>query len=195
MKRVLCFLTFALCYCFNMAIAQNKVQDFLNIGDSIIYDGKTFYLGWSSHPTDIYYLQEYFPKGESPESYNQMMSISILENETYTPKNAVSDKAIELTNRKKTDACCNYCVYHKKKSYIIDFLVSQNDPSNPEHLSIVEFDVHRYDQVKFRGKKALQLTFISERAYGNDIFPFLKDLKPKRCDTILKLYEVMYKCK
>lgn len=175
MKKTLCFLAFAFCYCLNMTFAQNKVQDYLNIGDSIIYDGKAFFLGWSSHPTDVYYIQEYFPKGESPESYNLMMTVAILANAGYTPKIAVTNKALELEERKKTDACCNYKLFQKNKTYVMDFLVSENNPDNPELLSVVEFDVHRYDQVKFRGKKALQLTFISERSYGEDIIPFLQD--------------------
>ena len=58
---------------------------------------------------------------------------------------------------------------------------------NPELLSIVEFDVHVYRQVTINGRKALKLDFYSRRVYGEDIMPFLYNLKETRGKTIAEM--------
>lgn len=170
------------------------VTDYLKTGNTLQFNKETFYLGWSSHPTSAYYVQEYFPKGEKAESYNQMFTVSVLFDEGVTPKAAVEAKQAELDLRKLTDACCNYKVIHNGDDYLIDFLVSQNDEKNPELLSIVEFDVHVYRQVTINGRKALKLDFYSRRVYGEDIMPFLYNLKETRGKTIAEMTETDIKC-
>jgi hypothetical protein len=49
--------------------------------------------------------------------------------------------------------------------------------------------------VTINGKKALQLTFISERSYGDDILPFLKELKERRENVISDLVQMNIKSK
>ncbi len=167
-----------------LAMAQ-KSKDELKAGESITYAGIPFYLGYSSHPVKDYYFQEYFPKGEKPDSYRQMFTVSLHYSKSLTPAQAVEAKAKELGERKKTDQCCNYAVMENNGEYMMDFLVSAPDKDDPDALSVVEFDIHRYRQVEVNGKKAIQLMFYSRRAYGDDIIPFLTKLKTER-DNMLK---------
>lgn len=169
--------------------------DYLNVGDSISYGDETYYLGWSANPSEGYYLQEYFPKGEVAEHYNQMVTISVHYMEGLTPEIASDAKVNELEQRKKTDACCNYKTYENGNDRMIDFLVSAPNPQNPELLSIVEFDIHLYKQVEIKGKQALQLLFYSKRAYGDDIMPFLQGLSDFRSKALKKMIKSDIKCK
>ena len=52
-----------------------------------------------------------------------------------------------------------------------------------------------YDKICNYNMKALQLTFISERSYGDDIMPFLNSLKDRRENVITDLTQMNIKCR
>ena len=175
-------------------LQAESVTDYLKVGNTLQFNKETYYLGWSSHPTDIYYIQEYFPKDEKAESYHQMFSVSILYGEALTPKVGADTKVAELELRKSTDACCNYKVLNNGDSYMVDFLVSQKDEKNPELLSVVEFNLYLYRQVTINGKKALELDFYSRRAYGEEIIPFLQTLTETRKEAFAEMTKTDIQC-
>jgi hypothetical protein len=175
-----------------LSMFSQETIDYLNVGKTIKFEEQEFNLAWSSHPADNYYIQEWLPKGENFDSYSKMFTVAIHFSEDLTPSIAVQNKATELDERGKIDKICRYDIYENEDEYIIDFLVS--DQENGE-LKIVEHDVHHYKQVTINGKKALQLTFISERSYGDDILPFLKELKERRENVISDLVQMNIKSK
>ena len=175
-------------------LQAESVTDYLKVGNTLQFNKETYYLGWSSHPTDIYYIQEYFPKDEKAESYHQMFSVSILYGDALTPKVGADTKVAELELRKSTDACCNYKVLNNGDSYMVDFLVSQKDEKNPELLSVVEFNLYLYRQVTINGKKALELDFYSRRAYGEEIIPFLQTLTETRKEAFAEMTKTDIQC-
>ena len=175
-------------------LQAESVTDYLKVGNALQFNNETYYLGWSSHPTDIYYIQEYFPKDEKAESYHQMFSVSILYGDALTPKVGADTKVAELELRKSTDACCNYKVMNNGDNYMVDFLVSQKDEKNPELLSVVEFNLYLYRQVTINGKKALELDFYSRRAYGEEIIPFLQTLTETRKEALAEMTKTDIQC-
>ena len=151
----------------------------IGVKGPLTFSKTSFNLAWTSKPSPAYYVQEYLPKGETPERFNQMMSIFLLVGDT-EPKEALQQKVNELDARKKTDPTCNYMVTQSpdKKEYMLDFLLGESRNGNAE---IQEFNIYRYKQVELASKKkALLLYAFSKRAYGNDITPFLKNLKAER---------------
>lgn len=66
----------ALLICPVVLMAQ-RVTDYLKTGETLQFNNKTYHLGWSSHPTDAYYVQENFPEGEKAESYHEMFTVSV----------------------------------------------------------------------------------------------------------------------
>jgi hypothetical protein len=150
--------------------------EYFSVGKSIKYCGTKFEFAWSAHPTEIYYVQEYLPKGESFEHYNQMFSVCVLFYDR-TPLEAVQAKIEELEQRKKTDPVTNYTVTEKDGEYILEFIVSD---SNNGELNTVEVDVHHYKRMTVDGKTASVLCFYSSRAYGDDIMPFIQSIPQKR---------------
>ena len=184
------FVSFIAILCTTLLNGQT-VTEYFDAGNPINFDGTDFYLGWSSNPTSGYYLQEYYPKGEVPEHYNKMFTVSLLEG-NLTPEMAAQAKINELEKRKETDKVCNYQMLDKEGEYIVDFVVS--DMGSGE-LTTVEWNLHYYKIVKIGDKDYLFLTFLSQRAYGDDILPFLKSIPDKRVNTIVELSNKKLKIK
>jgi hypothetical protein len=168
------------------------VTDYLHVGKTLKFQGKKFELKWCQHPIEAYYLQEWLPKGETFDNYEQMLTVSLAFTEVLTVRDAVEAKVQELEERKKSDKCCNYLVYERDGEYVLDFLVSDGADGK---LNCVEVDIHHYKPVTVNGKKAVQLNFYSRRAYGDDIIPFLESLKDKKEDWITELTQMKIVCK
>ena len=166
-----------------------QVTDYLKIGNTIKFNKENYTLGWSSHPNDGYYIQEYFPKGEKPDTFKKMFTINVLVAEGITPQLAAQAKCTELDNRKKTDNCCHYKKYENKKSgeYMIDFLVSNGEKG--KEPTVVEFNLYRYKAIKVNGKNAIQLSFYSQRAYNADVYNLLSKLVDIRSDVLSQMLD------
>lgn len=174
LKKIIIALSFILALTFP-SFAEKPV-DYFNSGNSIKFCSKKFYLSWSAHPQRNYYIQEYLPKGDSLEHFNEMFTINIVFwNKTLLE--AVQSKIAELEKRKETDKLCNYIIAEKDGEYILDFIVS--DGKNGE-LDVVEANIHHYKQATIDNKKATILSFYSARAYDDAILPFIKSIPNNR---------------
>ncbi len=176
---------------FSSSVFAQNDKDFLNIGNKITFNGEDFYFGYSSNPIKNYYFEEFFPKGDIPERFNKMFTVSIFLNENANPKDAAITKMSEIERRKQTDPVCNYMVYEKDNEFILDFLVSK---SNGQYLDFVEHNVHHYKQVSINGNNGVQINFYSHRAYGDDITPFLKKLKTEKEKIIMEVTKTKIDC-
>ena len=112
-----------------------------------------------------------------------MFTVNIVET-GITAKDAAMAKVNELTKRKENDNICNYKVYENDGEYIVDFLVS--DTPNGQ-LTTVEWNLHYYKDIEINGKHYSQLVFYSQRAYGDDIIPFIKSLSEISSEKIIAL--------
>ena len=157
--------------------------DRIGVKGPLTFNKTTFKLAWTSKPSDNYYIQEYLPNNESAEHFNQMLSIFLLVADIKT-EDAIQQKIKELNERKKTDPTCNYIVNKSPdgKEYMVDFVLGEN---KNDKMDVEEFNIYRYKQIDLGGKgKALLVYAYSKRAYGNDITPFLKNLKTARTDLL-----------
>ncbi|TDQ77957.1 hypothetical protein [Sphingobacterium yanglingense] len=181
MKNLLLLLSCIILQSFTAGI--NDPIDRIGVKGPLTFDKTVFNLAWSSTPNKGYYVQEYLPKGEKVESFNQMLSIQLLEADI-SINDVVSQKLRELNERKKTDPICNYQVIENPEAneVIVDFLIGE---SKNDKMTIVEFNVYRYKQLELpEGKKAIILYFYSKRSYGERITPFLQTLKTERTKYI-----------
>ncbi|MDE7468006.1 MAG: hypothetical protein K2M61_06585 [Muribaculaceae bacterium] len=166
-------------------LSAQEVTEYFSVGGPIEFCGTEYNLAWSSHPIDDYYMQEYLPKGENFEHYNQMFSVSVIFWDR-TAKESVQAKIAELNERKKSDPVINYNVLEKDGEYLLEFIVSD---TNGDEINTVEVDLHHYKQMVINGRKATVLSFYSARGYGDDILPFIQSIPDKRGDW----YEAMAK--
>ncbi|HMS35027.1 MAG TPA: hypothetical protein PKC91_13180 [Ignavibacteria bacterium] len=162
---------------------SDDVTDRIGVKGPLEFNGVKYNLAWSDRPRDNYYIQEYLPEGQKPENFNEMMTIHLFVT-GMSVNEAVQQKGKELTSRKNTDPLCNYQITESPdgKEYMVDFLLSE---SKGDDMSIAEFNVYRYKQADpGNDQKGFLVYAYSKRSYGDDITPFLKNLKDEKINYL-----------
>ena len=170
-------------------MAQNKVEDYLHLGDKYRFDNKDYKLVWSSHPASNFYKQEYILPNENVEKYTRMIMIDFLEGDL-TPKDAISNNIDNLENSKKQNPIINYQMYEREDEYILDFITSKNSQDGKEIL-ILERNVYRYFRINTPKRKGVLLFGVSDRAYTKkEMDNMFSVLKNKKLDLVNKIIQI-----
>ena len=61
-----------------LSLSAQSATEYFNVGNPIKYCGTKYSLVWSAQPQENYFVQEYLPKGESLDRYNQMFTVSVI---------------------------------------------------------------------------------------------------------------------
>ena len=184
-KRLVLFLMFIA----QFAMAQNKVEDYLHLGDKYRFDNKDYELVWSSHPASNFYKQEYILPNENVEKYKRLILIDYIEGDL-NPKDVLSGLANSLENSKKQNPVINYKVYEKNNEYMIDFIMSENSQDGKEIL-ILERNVYRYFRINTPKRKGVLLFGVSDRAYTKkEMDNMFSVLKNKKLDLVNKIIQI-----
>ena len=184
-KRLVLFLMFIA----QFVMAQNKVEDYLHLGDKYRFDNKDYELVWSSHPASNFYKQEYILPNENVEKYKRLILIDFIEGDL-APKDVLSGLVNSLENSKKQNPVINYKVYEKNNEYMIDFIMSENSQDGKEVL-ILERNVYRYFRINTSKRKGILLFGVSDRAYTkkemDNMFSVLKNNKLELVNKVAKI--------
>ena len=184
-KRLVLFLMFIA----QFVMAQNKVEDYLHLGDKYRFDNKDYELVWSSHPASNFYKQEYILPNENVEKYTRMIMIDFLEGDL-TPKDAISNFVNNLENSKKQNPIINYQMYEREDEYMLDFIISKNSQDGKEVL-ILERNVYRYFRINTPKRKGILLFGVSDRAYTKkEMDNMFSVLKNKKLDLVNKIIQI-----
>ncbi|MEO5776200.1 MAG: hypothetical protein ABIQ27_04800 [Flavobacterium sp.] len=158
---------------------QNEPIERIGLKGPIEFNKTEFKLAWSEKPNANYFVQEYLPKNETVEKFNQLITVNVFVMDV-SVENAIQQKEAQLTKRKETDKVCNYSLISSPdgKESILDCILSTE--KNGE-LDVVEFIIYRYKQIELENhKKALLVYSYSKRSYGEDITKFFKNLSQER---------------
>ena len=170
-------------------MAQNKVEDYLHLGDKYRFDNKDYKLVWSSHPASNFYKQEYILPNENVEKYTRMIMIDFLEGDL-TPKDAISNFVNNLENSKKQNPIINYQMYEREDEYMLDFIISKNSQDGKEVL-ILERNVYRYFRINTPKRKGLLIFGVSDRAYTKEEMDnMFLTLENKKYDLVNKIIQI-----
>ena len=171
-------------------MAQNKVEDYLHLGDKYRFDNKDYKLVWSSHPASNFYKQEYILPNENVEKYTRMIMIDFLEGDL-TPKDAISNHVNNLENSKKQNPIINYQMYEREgEEYMLDFITSKNSQDGKEVL-ILERNVYRYFRINTPKRKGLLIFGVSDRAYTKEEMDnMFLTLENKKYDLVNKVGQI-----
>ena len=184
-KRLVLFLMFIA----QFAMAQNKVEDYLHLGDKYRFDNKDYELVWRSHLASNFYKQEYILPNENVEKYKRLILIDFIEGDL-NPKDVLSGLANSLENSKKQNPVINYKVYEKNNEYMIDFIMSENSQDGKDVL-ILERNVYRYFRINTPKRKGILLFGVSDRAYTkkemDNMFSVLKNNKLELVNKVAKI--------
>src|SRR5687767_12698448 len=81
---------------------QQKVKDYLHVPGPVVFNKISYNLAWSSHPSAVYYKQEYIPAGQTVEKFTKMILIEAVTGE-FMLQDLVKAKTGELDKRKAVD--------------------------------------------------------------------------------------------
>ncbi len=167
----------------SLSFAQTNPIDRIGLKGPIDLNKTSYSLTWSQKPNANYYVQEYLPKGETVEHFNQLITVNIFVTDI-SVTSAIEQKAQELTKRKDTDKVCNFSIINSPdgSESIIDCLLSSG---TNDKLDVLEFIIYKYKQIELDNhKKALLVYSYSKRGYGDGITPFLTNLGKFRKDML-----------
>jgi hypothetical protein len=168
------------------AVQAADTVDRLGIPGPLAFDGTSYALAWSSHPSPAYYKQEYLPAGQSSANYTSMLIVELVDSGA-SVASAVQAQTRMLTARKATDPLVNFSLIQNQRigDALLDFVMGGSTQRTP----IAEWNAYRY--APYRGpnrQSGVMLFAISRRAYGDsDIKSFLSGLKQARLAVIDKL--------
>ena len=180
MKIILILTSFILLSFTNI---KDEPIDRIGIKGPLEFNKENYKLSWSAKPNENYYVQEYLPKGETTERYNQMLTIHLFITNLDT-KEAVEKKVNELETRKKTDPICNYSVNESPdgKEFMVDFLMGE---SKGDEMTVAEFNVYYYKKIALdNSKNGIIVYSYTKRSYGEEITKFLKNLGKDRTNFL-----------
>ncbi len=180
MKKLLYLPTIIL---MSFSTIQNEPIERIGLKGPIEFNKTKFSLAWSQKPNANYYVQEYLPKNETVDKFNELITVNVFVMDV-SVENGIQQKVNELTKRKETDKVCNFGVINSPdgKESVLDCILSSE--KNGE-LEVVEFIIYRYKQIELENhKKALLIYSYSKRSYGENITPFLKKLATERTDLL-----------
>src|SRR3974390_159661 len=60
------------------ATLADAVVERLSLPESIEFNGESYRLSWSSHPTPSYYKQEYLPAGQTSDRFQRMVMVETM---------------------------------------------------------------------------------------------------------------------
>lgn len=172
----------------SISVGLKAAENYLNTSDVITFDNTEYFLGWSSHPSESRFLQEYFPRGQTPDDFTDMLSVWLFIGDI-SASQWIDNMKVSYQQRKSHDPCANYQVYENDDEYMMDCLLSESDG---KHVSAVEFNVYRCKDIEVEGKHGLLICFYSGKAQGENVTPFLKQLRDRRLDLIQAMIAFEY---
>lgn len=161
--------------------------DRIGVPGPISFAGTRYSLAWSANPKPNYYKQEYLPAGQTPERYERMLLVELLDGGSNVAT-AAGAQIRAINARKGSDPLANLDVIENRQrgEVIVDFLIGGRDAQGGE---IAEWNAYRYAPFKSAsGRDGVLLFAISHRAYGDEaIKAFLGKLKAFRPGEIQRL--------
>jgi len=173
-----------------ITLAQTKkpATDYVSVQGPILFDSKSYYLNWSSHPTANFYKQEYLANGDNEGKYKTMILIDAVTGQQQL-KDVVNAKVSELKKMKESNPIINYEIIQNPQTgeSMLDFLLTAN--ATDGSIKIIERNVYRYKSFTNQaGNNTVMLFGVSTRAYGAIAAnQFLVSLKANRKELINKV--------
>ena len=146
--------------------AQDEtVIDVLSVPGPIEFNNTEFLLAWSKQPSKTLFRQQFLPRDEKIEDYNQLLDFSFF-NKEIDIELAVRQKVESIQKREEKDkfAKVNVTESPTGDEFIVDYFISEA-PENGD--SYVEYNVYRFKKFENGAQKSFLILFYSTRIYGD----------------------------
>lgn len=157
--------------------AQESAQSILSIANPIEFDGTEFFLNQSKQRSKTLFQEQYIPKDENIENFNQLIDFSFF-NKEIDMELAVRQKVEMVQQREEKDkfAKVNVTESPDGAEYIVDYFLSES-PENGDPY--VEYNIYRFKQSENGGQKTFLMISYAKRIYG-DLKSAAKSLSKQR---------------
>ncbi len=144
---------------------ENQVADLLHIPGSIELNGTEYFLVWSKQASNTLFRQQYLPRDEKIEDFNQILDFSYF-NKEIDIELAVRQKVESIQHRQEKDkyAKANVSESPDGKEYIVDYFISESPKDGTPYI---EYNIYRFRQYEKGEQKSFLILNYGKRSYGD----------------------------
>ena len=177
-------LTILFAFFFSAQFSAQEVVDKIGVPGPIEFNETEFFLSWNK-VSKILYTQQYLPRDESIEKFNQVINYNFFDKDIDLEQ-AVKQKvaSVQKAGEKDKYAEVNVSESPDGKEYIVDYMQSQTPEKGD---SFIEYNVYRFKKIEGTKKQFLILSY-SKRMYG-DLKSASKLLQKQRDNLLTQLIE------
>ncbi len=170
---------------FSIVNAQ-EVRDLLSIPGPIELDGTEFFLAWSKEASKTLMRQQYMPRDERIEDFNQILDFSYFTKEIDIEL-AVRQKVESIQNRAEKDkfAKVNVTESPDGSEFVVDYFISETPEKGD---AFVEYNIYRFKPYNNGTQKNFLILAYAKRMYGDPKLA-AKALAKQRDQLMLNLIE------
>ena len=148
----------------SLTYVKAQETDLLSIPNPLEYDGTEFFLARAKQRSKTLFQQQYIPKDEQLENFNQIIDFSFF-NKEIEMELAVRQKVESVQSRKDDKfAKVNVTESPDGTEYIVDFYISEVPEKGD---SFIEYDIYRFKKFDNGTQKSFLMLNYAKRIYGD----------------------------
>ncbi|HOB24315.1 MAG TPA: hypothetical protein PKI04_05415 [Kaistella sp.] len=148
----------------SLTFVKAQETDLLSIPNPVEYDGTEFFLARAKQRSKTLFQQQYIPKDEQLEKFNQIIDFSFF-NKEIEMELAVRQKVESVQSRKDDKfAKVNVTESPDGTEYIVDFYISEAPEKGD---SFIEYDIYRFKKFDNGTQKSFLMLNYAKRIYGD----------------------------
>ena len=148
----------------SLTFVKAQETDLLSIPNPVEYDGTELFLARAKQRSKTLFQQQYIPKDEQLENFNQIIDFSFF-NKEIEMELAVRQKVESVQSRKDDKfAKVNVTESPDGTEYIVDFYISEAPEKGD---SFVEYDIYRFKKFDNGTQKSFLMLNYAKRIYGD----------------------------
>ena len=148
----------------SLTFVKAQETDLLSIPNPLEYDGTEFFLARAKQRSKTLFQQQYIPKDEQLENFNQIIDFSFF-NKEIEMELAVRQKVESVQSRKDDKfAKVNVTESPDGTEYIVDFYISE---APEKGNSFIEYDIYRFKKFDNGTQKSFLMLNYAKRIYGD----------------------------
>ena len=148
----------------SLTFVKAQETDLLSIPNPLEYGGTEFFLARAKQRSKTLFQQQYIPKDEQLENFNQIIDFSFF-NKEIDMELAVRQKVESVQSRKDDKfAKVNVTESPDGTEYIVDFYISEAPEKGD---SFIEYDIYRFKKFDNGTQKSFLMLNYAKRIYGD----------------------------
>lgn len=166
--------------------SYKNVDDLIGVKGPLVFNKTEFQLSLSGQPEKNLTLHVYLPKGEDLDTYNQKVSLIVLDTKKDVD-GVIKAKIKDLITRQKTDFNCTYSAIDlvEGKEMLVEYIQTE---MNGKKLSEAEFHISRVKWLTDHDKGSYMLIYTySWRTYDEEATDMIKNIQTYKTEFIQEL--------